>query len=482
MNKTETAFLTLHLQKNLDILQKSFNETSDLKIRTLKIKSEVVRKAAIVYLDGIIDTKNIQEYLLNPLFHVKSIEGMEELLDFHLSLLDASLTTKIDEITRELSKGKVLLIIDGFSEGILADSSDWQMRALTEPDAQRTARGPMVGFTEQLKVNINLLRNMIQSTDFSVENIEVGRDSKTNVAIVYLDKFVDQKVLDETRKKINDIDVTYLLEARVIEDTLEEKKVLFPLVFTCERPDVSVSALFEGRVVILVNGVPYSLIVPTLFIHYFHQPDEYAIKAGRFFNRVFRLFSWFLSILLMGLYVTMVRFHHDWIPHPFSEKLLTQSDTVFPILLEMAFLVFLFDLLFETSLRIPKNTMLLISLIGAIVVGQTAVEAKLVHQLSLIVVGISMLASSTILAGGLSGAIRVLRILFIIFGYFFGLKGIIVGLMIVTVYMASLRSVGVPYLAPFIPFRFREMKDALFRGDLRKLINSKHTYPHKDNK
>ncbi|MGG0175783.1 spore germination protein [Gottfriedia acidiceleris] len=482
MNNLESTSLTVHLQKNLDIILKSFNETSDLKIRSFKIKSEVIRNAAIIYIDGIVDTKNIQEYLLSPLFHVHSLDSMGELLDFHLSLIDANLSSRIAEINGELLKGKVLLTIDGFSEGILADSSDWQMRALTEPDTQRSARGPMIGFTEQLKVNVNLLRNMIQSTTFNVESIQMGTDSKTSVAIIYLEKFVEQKVLEETRKKINEIDVTYLLEARVIEDALEEKKTLFPLVFTCERPDVSVSALFEGRVVILVNGVPYSLIVPALFIHYFQQPEEYVLKTGRFFNRIARFFLWFLSILLMAIYVTMVRFHHHWIPHPFSEKLLTQSDTVFPILLEMSFLVFLFDILMEASLRIPKNTILLVSLIGAVIVGQTAVEAKLVHQLSLIVAGISVLSSINLMAGGLGGAIRTIQILFTILGYFFGLKGILIGFFIVTVYMASLKSVGVPYLTPFIPFRYREMKDVLFRGDLRKLINSKHTYPYKDRK
>ncbi|MCM2534245.1 spore germination protein [Neobacillus pocheonensis] len=482
MNNIEPSSLSVSLQKNLRHMQEEVHATSDLKIRSFTMKDDVVREAAILYLDEITDTKNVQEHLLAPLLRIERIESIETIVLGHLSVIDVSIETTFDAIRNGLSKGKTLVLIDGFNQGILADSSDWQKRALAEPDSQRTSRGSMIGFTEQLKINLNLLRNMVQISSFNVETIRVGSESQTDVAIVYLEKFVDQKVLDETRKKIKDIDVTYLLEARVIEDAIEEKKTLFPLVFTCERPDVTVSALFEGRVVIFVNGTPYALIVPTLFLHYFHQPDEYNLKSGRFIVRALRFFCWFLSIGLLGLYVTMVRFHPHWLRHPFDEKLLTQSDTLMPILIEVLFLSFLFDLLAEVSLRVPKLSIILVSLIGAIVVGQTAVEAKLIHSLTLIVVGLNYLTSLNITAGGLWGAMRTLRYLLLFLGYFFGLTGMLVGMFVVTMYMASLRSLGVPYLAPFIPFRWDEMKDALIRGDLRKLINSKHTYPHKDNK
>jgi len=193
---------------------------------------------------------------------------------------------------------------------------------------------------------------------------------------------------------------------------------------------VTVSALYEGRVAILVNGTPYSIIVPTLFLHYFHQPDEYNTKSGRLANRALRFFSWFLSIMLLGLYMTMVRFHHEWIPHKFVKSFLTKSDTVFPMLVEVFFVLLLFQFLVEASLRIPKATVIIVSLIGAIVVGQTAVSAKLIHPLTLIVVGINFLASITIAAGGLYGTALTLRTLFLFLGFFFGLKGLIGGIVI----------------------------------------------------
>jgi len=482
MDQAQSSTLSISLHKNIKQIKDCFYQTSDLKIRSFTMNVDVLRDAAILYIDGITDTKNMQEYILSPLLNIHHIESIESIVTRSLSIIDVNVVTDSEEIKLGLTKGKALVLIDGFSKGILADSADWKMRSINEPDTQRSTKGSLVGFNELLTVNVNLLRNIIQTPDFTVETYSVGNKSKTNVAIMYIDEFVDKEILEETKKKIKSIDVTYLLEARVIEDALEEKSVLFPLVFTSERPDVSVSALYEGRVVIMINGVPYALIVPTLFIHYFQQPDDYTTKANRFMIRFYRLLTWLFSVCLIGLYVTVVRFHHDWFPDKFSKELLTQSDTLLPILLEIMFLHFLFELLSETTLRIPKSTVLLISLVGAIVVGQTSVDAKLVHSLSLITVGISFLASMAITAGGLWGTMRVLRIALLLLGYFWGITGMSIGIVIIIVYMASLKSLGVPYLAPFIPFRFNEMKDVLFRGDLRRLINSKHTYPHKEKK
>lgn len=482
MNTIEQSSLSVSLNKNLQRVKEQFDASSDLKIRRIQMKDDVIREAVILYVDGITDTQNMQENILSPLLQIRRIDSIEGIVLNHLSVMDVSVETTFDKILTGLSKGKAVVLIDGFNEGILADSSDWRMRAVTEPSTQSTTNGPMVAFTEQSKVNLNLLRNMIQTSDFKVETIQVGRKSKTDVSIVYLDEFVDKCVLEEAREKIKKIDVTYILELSVIEDAIEEKTKLFPLVHPSERPDVTVSSLFEGRIAIFLNGSPFALIVPTLFFDFFQKPDEYYSKAGRFSFRMMRIFSWILSNILLGVYVTMVRFHHDWLPSPFDKKLLTESDTLFPILMEVLFLLFLFQLLMEASVRIPKSIVLLISLIGAIVVGETSVTAKLIHPLTLIVVGVNFLASIAISAGGLWRSVLTLRMLFLLAGYFFGLKGIVIGMVILIVYMASLKSLGVPYLAPFIPFRPKEMKDAFIRGDLRKLINSKHTYPHKDKK
>ncbi|PGS50341.1 spore germination protein [Bacillus sp. AFS041924] len=481
MTNTEQTTLLVSLEKNIHYLKEKFNNSTDLKIRPITVNDEVIRDAAVLYIDGITNTQIIQDNILVPLLRIIKFESIDAVITRHLSIADVMKVTDYENILSGLSKGKTLILVDGYDEGILADTADWQMRSINEPDTQRSLKGSLIGFNEQLKVNINLLRNIIPSNKLSIENLQVGNEVKTDVSIIYMDGFVDQNILEETRTRIKNIDVTYLLEARVIEDALEGKKTFFPTVFTCERPDVTVSALYEGRVAILVNGIPYSILVPSLFLHYFHQPDEYNTKSGRFGFRFLRFFSWLFSIVLLGFYETVVRFHHEWVPHKFAKLFFTKSDTLLPTIVEILFVMIIFQLLTEASLRIPKSTVIIVSLIGAIVVGQTSVTAKLIHSVTLIIVGINFLSSIAIAAGGLYGSVMTLRLVFLSLGFFFGLKGIVIGLVILIAYMSRVRSLGVPYLAPFIPFNPKEMKDAFFRGDLRKIINSRHSYPHREN-
>lgn len=481
MTSEDRSTLSKSLHSNLKVISKQFQGLSNLKIRKLNTGEEIKREAAIFYMDGITNTQNIQENILAPLLKMTKMESIESVIKNHLSIIDVNFESSIDEIVIGLTKGKCFVLIDGYNEGILADVANWQTRSVSESDTQRTIKGSMVGFNEQLKVNLNLLQNMIQTQKLKIESYQIGNDSKTDVALLFMDGYVDEKVLEEVKKKIKEIDVTYLMEARVIEDALEEKKTLFPLVFTSERPDVTVSALYEGRVVIIVNGLPFVLIVPCLFIHYFQQPDEYNSKAGRFGIRIFRLFSWFLALLLPAIYIAITRFHTSWFPSPFDKKLLSNTDTLLPFVWETMFILFIFHSLLEATLRIPKNTTLLVTLIGTITIGETAVYAKVIHPLTMIVVGVNFLTSMHIASGGLWGSLVLLRLVFILVGNFFGVTGILFGFLLLITYMASIKSMGVPYLAPFIPFSLREMKDVLFRGDLRGLINSKHSYPHKRN-
>ncbi|MFF2876442.1 spore germination protein [Gottfriedia sp. NPDC057991] len=258
MDQLQSSTLSISLHKNIKLIKDSFHQTSDLKIRPFTMNDEVLRNAAILYIDGFTDTKNLQEYILTPLLNIHHIESIEAVVTRNISIIDVTVATNCDEIKVGLSKGKALVLMDGFSEGILADSADWKMRSLTEPDTQRSSLGPLVGFNEQLTVNVNLLRNIVQTPDFTVETFTIGNKSKTNVSIMYIDEFVDQNVLEETRKKVTSINVTYLLEARVIEDALEEKKVLFPLVFTSERPDSTVFAFLKaGDVIVTHDGVKH---------------------------------------------------------------------------------------------------------------------------------------------------------------------------------------------------------------------------------
>ncbi|MED4229405.1 spore germination protein [Neobacillus cucumis] len=231
MTRIDRSTLSISIHRNLKVLSEQFNGPSNFKIRSLNVGVNPKIEADIFYIDGITNTQNIQENILNPLLKMTKMENVESVIKDHLSIIDVTVEDSIVEIVTGLIKGKCLVLIDGYNQGILADVSNWQTRSLSEPDTQRTIKGSMVGFNEQLKVNLNLLQNLIQTQKLKIESYHIGIESKTDVALLYIDGYVDQKVLKEVKRKIKSIDVTYLLEARVIEDALEERKTLFPLVF-----------------------------------------------------------------------------------------------------------------------------------------------------------------------------------------------------------------------------------------------------------
>ncbi|WP_167555301.1 spore germination protein [Gottfriedia acidiceleris] len=229
-----------------------------------------------------------------------------------------------------------------------------------------------------------------------------------------------------------------------------------------------------------MNGTPQAVVVPALFVQYMALPNEYYTKNGSLTNRLILFFCYFLTICLPGIYVAISNFHENWFSAEFTKKYFTQSSTILPFFFEVFLLILVLYILGIASFRIQSDLIILASLIGTMVISTTAVDADLIHSLSLIIVGATFLLSLLFTTGGIFNSIFTLRFLFLIIGSFLGLTAMGIGLVLLFIYMASLRSVGVPFLAPIIPFRPQEFKDVFYRGDLKKLTNSPHKYPHDD--
>lgn len=306
--------------------------------------------------------------------------------------------------------------------------------------------------------------------------MEFGSISKTAVSILFIEGIVDKGILMEVRKRLKSLKIKYLLNSKVVEYVLEGKpRTFFNLARTTGRIDGVASSLYEGRVAIIVDGFPYTIIVPTLFMDLFQAPDEYHEKSGRFTNRMIRMICFILAVYLPAIYITIANFHKKELPNKISEALISK-DELLSTFWEMVILLFLLKILLDASFRIPKSAVILLSLIGTIVIGETAVTAKLIHPVSLIIVGITAISSYLLANRGMFAAENTLRPIFLIIANFFGFNGIIIALTIQIIYMVSLKSIGVPYLSPLIPFRIQELKDTIFRGDLQTIINSKHSY------
>jgi spore germination protein KA len=479
--------LTDSLHKNIDIIKERLHHTTELTIRTIQIGESKTYDVSLIYLDDLVNADVIRDFVITPLFLFQEKKKSETgpfinyLASRHIRASSVEMISSFDQALNGIVRGQTLVIVDGYESGIVAETTQWQQRSVEQSNRQRSPGGPMIGLNEQLKVNLNLIRSFIQSPNLVVETKQIGRYEKTDLSIVYLKHKVDQQALEEVRTRIDTLDVEYGLIARVVEDALEgRKKSIFPLVFNTEMPDLVAAALYEGRIAVLVNGTPNATIVPALFVHYMTQPTEYYSKIGRLSNRLIIFITYLATFLLPGIYLALAKFHHDWFPVKFTKKYFTASETILPFFLEITLLLIILYLLSLAAFRIEKDLVIVASLVGTLVISTTAVDAKLVHPLSLIIVGIAYLSSLLFQTGGMIGSAFILRYLFLIIGNFLGLSAMGIGLIVLIIYMAQLRSVGVPFLAPIIPFRPQEFKDVFYRGNLKKLINSEHKYPHDD--
>ncbi|WP_088042639.1 spore germination protein [Bacillus sp. EAC] len=487
MNQNDPINFTISLHKNIETIKDHLNNTTELVVRTIRIGKPKPLEVSLIYLDDLVNADVIRDFLITPLFLFQDIKeiGKEPLIDYlatrHIRASSVEIVTSFEDALNGIVRGRTLILVDGYNNGIIAETTQWQQRSVAPSIRERSTNGPMIGLSEQLKVNLNLIRSYIQSPDLCVESKQIGRFAKTDLAIVYLKNKVDKLALEEVQTRIENLDVEYVIEPRVVEDALEgRKKPFFPLVYNTEMPDITANALYEGRIAIIMNGSPVASIAPTLFVHYLSQPTEYYSKIGRFSNRLILLFCIFLTVYLPGIYLAVANFHSNWFPVKFAKKYFTHSDTILSFPLEIGILIFVLYLMSLAAFRIPTDLIVVASLVGTMVVSTTLVDSKLVHSLSLIIVGITFLTGLLFISGGLISTLNTLRIIFSIVGCFFGLTTMGICFLLFFIYMSRLRSVGVPYLAPIIPFRPQEFKDVFYRGDLKKLLNSPHKFPHDD--
>ncbi|MGM0837936.1 MAG: spore germination protein [Bacillota bacterium] len=474
------------LEENIKNIKNTFHDTSDLIVRNIKVGFKGSAEMAIVYLDGIIDLDLIQEHVVKPLLEPFKTVGMKEsLIDQIMGRIiesaDVKTTAQYKELTDAIVQGSTVLLINEYQKGIIIPSPKWAERSIEATLGERTARGPQIGLTEKMKTNINLIRSSLKTPDFCVDTIELGSISPTSVSILYIEGIVDKGILKEVKKRLNSLTIKYVLSERVLEDVLEGKpRSIFPRIRHSERIDGVVSSLFEGRVAIIVDGYPFAILTPALFVEFLQAPDEYHISLGRLTSRAMRLFSFFIGVYLPGVYIAIANFHKDDLPKKISEAIISK-DELLPTFWEIIILIFLIRILVDVSFRLPQTAVILVSLIGTIVIGETAVTAKLIHPVSLIVIGITTLSSFLGANRGLVVVDNILRIIFLFTANFFGFTGLIIATTIQIIYMVSLKSLGVPYLSPLIPFKMQELKDTIYREDLQKLTNSKHTYTEDNN-
>lgn len=471
------VYLSKHLGENLEILREALGPSRDVIIREMKISSSDNVDAAVVYIDGLVDRNLLNQDILQPLmFNLQLIkdnvsQNHSGLLDFiKSSVLTVGQITETEDsnkVVSEVLAGHTAVLVDGVTQALLIDAKGWEVRGIEEPKNEVSIRGPKESFTETLRTNTALLRRKIRDPRLTFECIQIGERSKTDVSVAYIKGITPDNLIAEISQRLKRIDTDAILDAGYIEQFIEDSPTsLFPTVGTSERPDVTAARILEGRAAILVDGSPMALMVPFLFIEGFQNPDDYYARP--FFAtlvRWVRFLGFFLSIYLPGIFVSLKAFHPELFPTPLLVSVAAAREGLpLPVALEAILMLILFEILREAGLRMPRSLGQAVSIVGALVIGQAAVSAGLVGAPMVIVIATTAIASFLVVPFADLGA--VLRLLITVVAGFLGLLGIVLVSIEMLSYLASLRSLGVPYLSPMIPINIRGLKDTVLRAPL----------------
>jgi spore germination protein KA len=468
----EERTLTSNLDQNLKIITEVFGLSDDLMSRKITIgRGKKHTRAAIVYLDPLINYSQLQQGLMRSLMTVEHLPRAgittEWLINNVISSGRVIEKDKWVEVTDEINRGSVCLFIEGLDKALLIKIVEKTSRQVDQPVVETVSRGPSDGFNEDVRTNLGLLRKRLHTSRLAVENLEIGELTKTEVKLVYLKGYIAEGLITEIKERMRRIRVDGILDSSQVEELIQDCPYSpFSTLDVTERPDKLAGNLLEGKAALMFDNTPFSLIIPATLGAQVQSPQDYYDRY--WYSSFIRLLRWMaLLIALLGpsLYIAIITFHQELLPTPLLMTILISREGVpFPALAEALLMELTFEVLREAGLRLPRAFGQTISIVGAIVIGQTAVNAGLVSPAMVIVVALTAIATFTIPSSSLANSVRILRFLFMFFAASFGLIGVLVGFSILSYHLCSLRSFGVPYLTPLAPVSLSDLKDTLIRA------------------
>lgn len=474
------------IDKNLDFLKYKYNALicNDVIIREFSLLAQNIEyKAFVMYIDGMVDSPVINEFILSPLMMrnranifddkqkkfvseekidnvtLKNFKKSKEknLVDFiYNSLIPQNSVDKVtdfSDVYSAINMGNCMLFVDSLDTAFNLDVKGFKQRSIDSPSNEVVVRGSQEAFVENIRTNTSMIRRLVNNENLVMETLTVGQITKTQVSIGYIKSLANEDLVAEVRYRINNLSVDYLISSGQLEQLIQDSpESLFPQMVATERPDKVSNFLLEGRVVIVVNGSPYVLVAPGVFVDFITSPEDLNLKY-QFSNleKIIRLLAIFLSLLLPGIYIAVTNYHQELIPTELLFTIAAARESVpFPTFVEILLMEVSFELIREAGLRVPTPLGSTIGIVGALILGEAAVSASLVSPVLIIIIAITGICSFSIPDFSLNFTFRIYRFVYIILGYMAGFLGISFGIFIQLAIMCKLKSFGSPYINPYI--------------------------------
>lgn len=453
-------------------IKTAWDNSSDIVDRVIEKGNH---KIGYIFLQSVSSDDKISDFLNKAIINMGKKNVFESLYDcLKNSIYNSTLKTieEKEELYYYLASGFTAILIENCSKIIVIETKINIDRGVTESSSETIVRGPKDSFTENHQKNLGLIRKRIKDKNLIFSDSVVGRRTKTKVTVSYIKDIADMKIVEDLKAKINNIDIDGIFDTGYIRELLENKaNSIFPKVISTERPDLVCTSLLNGKIVILVENSPFAIIIPAVLVDFIHSPeDNYQKPLNVSFSRFLRFLCIFLTTLTPAIYIALMTFNQEIIPDQLLISLAKQRNSVpFPTGIEVLLFILVFEILREADIHSPSFSGSAMNIVGALILGDAAVNAGLVSPIVIIIVAITSITELVFYDIDIIDALREWRILFIIFSIILGIMGIMVGFIIFVIRLCSFECVGVPYLTPISPINVSALKDSIVRFKRNKL-------------
>lgn len=468
--------MSCSLEKRKEKLKNIFAGSADFTIRDMTMPDCKGTNAALITIEGMCSKDVVAISVIAPLLKAeyKSVSPDSLVEEIRLSVLASSEIvelTSLDEVITFSTSGFAVLVVDGAEKMLAIGAQGFSFRSVSEPESEVVQRGSREGFTEPLRINMTLIRRRLKNPDLVFETLTVGYGSNTQLMLCYLQNSVSKEILAEVRRRLKSCNLKMVLASGYMTEYLEDKntKSIFSGIGISERPDTVCGKLSEGRIAVLIDGTPSVILIPHLFVEEFQSVDDYSNRPFyASFIRILKYISFLIAVFLPGLYTAFAQFHPEYFPTGLLIKTAESlSQTPLPVTLEVLLITFVYEVMREAGLRIPKPLGHAVSIVGALVIGESAVSAGIISSSTLMVVATAAICSYV--TSALYPQIMIMRFAFLLSGGIFGLWGVVLLTCIILINMCSKTSAGVPYMSSLAPFSLRSMRDVFIRADWKSL-------------
>ena len=461
----------MSIDQKTESLKTLLNDSQDITTRLFTCKNNT--KCGLVFIDNAVDKLLLSSSVIEPLQKFDWTNDRDnditQIQESIIAYTSVKTVKTIEDTLDDILNGLCAVMFDDCQTILMVECAKWVTRLPSEPPTSAVIHGPREGFVEDVTTNLALIRKRLKTKELKVEKLVIGRETSTEIRVCYLNNIADHSIVERIMAKLKSIDIDGVIDSSYLATFLGDNRgSLFKQIGTNEKPDIVVAKMLEGRIAIIADGSPFVLTLPFLYIEDLQNSNDYYMSpAHATFMRIIRCFGLFGAIMIPGIYVALLVYHYQIIP---IKLLITITNSIqgipLPPFVEMLFIIIMFEFLYEASLRMPRYIGLALSIVGAIILGDTAVKAGLISSPGVLIVSVAGMLSYTVPEQ--SAQISVLRVIFTIIGGIFGLFGMILGGMVLVAYLASMTSYNTPYLAPMSPFILADQKDAILKLSLNK--------------